>query len=109
MGGKIVLSLFLMMCIRWTLPRFRFDQLMRLAWKGLIPMTLGLFVLTVALLYVGDHRSPVWTLIGNVVIATACLWMASRRRVEVTGRQVNLPPMITRAGPMSKLEAGAPA
>ncbi len=38
---KVALSIGLIMMIRWTIPRFRFDQLMGLAWKVLIP--LGLF------------------------------------------------------------------
>jgi NADH-quinone oxidoreductase subunit H len=43
---KIFLLLSLMMIIRWTLPRFRFDQLMRLAWRSLIPVCLVLLLVT---------------------------------------------------------------
>ncbi|AMV39572.1 NADH-quinone oxidoreductase subunit NuoH [Planctomyces sp. SH-PL62] len=38
--GKVFLVILFIMWIRWTLPRFRYDQLMDLAWKSMIPLAL---------------------------------------------------------------------
>ena len=38
--GKVVCFIFLFMWVRWTIPRFRYDQLMHLGWRILIPLAL---------------------------------------------------------------------
>jgi NADH-quinone oxidoreductase subunit H len=37
---KLVAMIWLQMALRWTLPRFRYDQVMKLCWKGLLPLSL---------------------------------------------------------------------
>jgi len=46
---KVTLVILFMMWVRWTLPRFRYDQLMDLAWKSLIPLALVNLVATAAI------------------------------------------------------------
>jgi NADH-quinone oxidoreductase subunit H len=48
--GKIFFFIFLFMWIRWTLPRFRYDQLMHLGWKMLIPLALANMLVTGAVI-----------------------------------------------------------
>ncbi|HAH05845.1 MAG TPA: NADH-quinone oxidoreductase subunit H [Elusimicrobia bacterium] len=45
-AAKVVAVLWLLMQIRWTLPRFRYDQLLALGWKGLLPLSLLNFAAT---------------------------------------------------------------
>jgi NADH-quinone oxidoreductase subunit H len=44
--AKIFAFIFFFMWVRWTIPRFRYDQLMHLGWKTLIPLAIGNIVLT---------------------------------------------------------------
>lgn len=51
--GKAFVFVFITMVVRWTVPRFRFDQLMRLAWEGMIPATLVLLLVTSFMVFMG--------------------------------------------------------
>jgi NADH-quinone oxidoreductase subunit H len=69
--GKVFLLVFLTMMVRWTLPRFRFDQLMRLAWEGLIPLSLLVLLMTSIFVYLGWTS---WLWAGSLG-CLALLWL----------------------------------
>ncbi len=43
--GKVILSIFFFMWVRWTLPRFRYDQVMDLGWTKLLPLSIANLVI----------------------------------------------------------------
>lgn len=47
--AKTAMFIFLFMWVRWTIPRFRYDQLMHLCWKRLIPLALANMIITAAI------------------------------------------------------------
>jgi NADH-quinone oxidoreductase subunit H len=47
--AKIFFFLFVFIWIRWTIPRFRYDQLMNLGWRKLIPLALANMIITAAI------------------------------------------------------------
>lgn len=51
---KIFAFVFFFMWIRWTVPRFRFDQLMNLGWKTLIPLAIANILLTGIFIIIKD-------------------------------------------------------
>ncbi|MEX2148244.1 MAG: complex I subunit 1 family protein [Candidatus Rokuibacteriota bacterium] len=53
---KVSVMIFFMMLIRWTLPRFRYDQAMRLGWLGLFPLSILNIVLTGVVILLAGSR-----------------------------------------------------
>ena len=103
-GFKTFLMLSVMMWVRWTLPRMRFDQLMRLAWCGLIPTTLVLLLANATVIFLRPaHIEPgTWNwllLVANVgvfVIASILARWAPggppvNRRVALEGSRFSMP------------------
>jgi NADH-quinone oxidoreductase subunit H len=89
--AKIAVFIGLFMLVRWTIPRFRFDQLMRIAWQSLVPVGIALVAGTATLTVLGLQRSW-WACLGlNLVALFGMLWAAARTRRPVTGRQEDLP------------------
>jgi NADH-quinone oxidoreductase subunit H len=39
--GKVLFFMFVFMWVRWTVPRFRYDQVMKLGWQKLLPLAIG--------------------------------------------------------------------
>jgi NADH-quinone oxidoreductase subunit H len=54
---KVVVMIFVLMLVRWTLPRFRYDQAMRLGWLGLFPLSIANIVVTGAALLIMGGRA----------------------------------------------------
>lgn len=87
--GKISFFIFVMMWLRWTLVRFRFDQLMRLSWKALVPIGMAIVIFEGVLLYLGRPVSWFSTLaeIGILLVAAVISLLSGK---PITGRQLSL-------------------
>ncbi len=72
---KVTFFIWLIMTIRWTLPRFRFDQLMGLTWKVLIPLALLNLVAAMTVKQFG--LSPWWLLGTSVALFVGAGWIAT--------------------------------
>lgn len=108
---KTVIVIFVFMWVRWSLPRFRFDQLMMLAWRALIPMSLALLAMTAIIVYFWAPMQATldkldgWTSLalfgGNVLVLLLSMWISmvlppppeTNRKVRIPGSRYNRTPL----------------
>jgi NADH-quinone oxidoreductase subunit H len=83
--GKVIAFVFFFFWLRGSLPRIRYDQLMRLGWKVLIPVALGwTLIVATARVWRRQGGSPAVYLIGGAIIAVLALLLL---RWETTSQQ----------------------
>jgi NADH-quinone oxidoreductase subunit H len=111
---KTLLVIFVFMWVRWSLPRFRFDQLMFLAWRALIPLSLALLITTALVIYFMapdsesyrelrriDGKMAVVLILVNVLVLGAMLVISrllptpldTNRRIRVPGSRFSRTPL----------------
>ena len=80
--AKTLIVYFLMLAIRFTVPRFRIDQMMALSWKILTPLALFTVLITA---FVDKSIPNEWTIvrIGILIAANIILWLVADRMITV--------------------------
>jgi NADH-quinone oxidoreductase subunit H len=101
LGAKMSLVIFFFMLVRWTVPRFRFDQLMGLTWKVMMPLALASLV---CVLFVKHFGLSPWLLLPlSLAILIGGAWLTiylprppSRMVLDVRGPGTPNPLGVTR-------------
>ncbi len=71
--GKVILVVSFTMVIRWTIPRLRYDQIMMMAWQGIIPASLMVVIVTSVMVYLG--RTGVLPMLLANLVMVAVIWL----------------------------------
>jgi NADH-quinone oxidoreductase subunit H len=96
MVAKVGFFVFVFMWVRWTLPRFRYDQLMSLGWSVMLPIALAYIVIiataSLGLDMLGLSRGPLFSLallaLNAVLIAVLLAWLDRGKLISPASARV---------------------
>ncbi|RPI90724.1 MAG: NADH-quinone oxidoreductase subunit NuoH [Planctomycetaceae bacterium] len=98
LNGKALLMIFFFMWIRWSWPRFRYDQLMDMAWKVMIPLGLvNLAICAVCQEFLRPDDYLTRAILGWLAVAGCVAWAATTTSPRPV-RPAALEPGVPRAG-----------
>lgn len=81
---KSIFGIFFFMWVRWTVPRFRYDQLMNLGWKGLIPLSVANLIITAVAMLSGWKLVGMWAGVITLLVIVTFLWaMRPKRKASI--------------------------
>jgi NADH-quinone oxidoreductase subunit H len=84
---KLFVFLFAFVWVRATLPRFRYDQLMNIGWKALIPLALGWILLLGSINIGRDEGWNMGVVVGVSFAVLVVAWLALSAAIEVAHRR----------------------
>jgi NADH-quinone oxidoreductase subunit H len=102
---KVLIFLFVYVWLRAALPRLRYDQLMDLGWKRLIPLSLGWLLIVAGV--VQWHWNGLWVALA-VVMAAALMTISFSVGAEREQAGGVLPPVGPRLGALARHRTGTP-
>ena len=101
--AKVLALVLLIMVVRWTLPRFRYDQLMRLAWEGMIPTALLVLLVTSLWVFLGlADEGRMW--IGSLAVIVI-MWLVRPLLARRAAPNARIPLAGSRFSPLPEEEA----
>ncbi len=74
--GKVLFFIFIFMWVRWTVPRFRYDQVMKMGWQKLLPLSIGNLIVYAAFIAAHDLKLG-WPAYAGIAAATAAVFGAT--------------------------------